>query len=129
MVVTSGRELVGIAVAGCDNHGSAFPLLLRRRGREKIVGLVTGGLCRREAASRHELRQDIQLLNQLIVEPASGLIALKRPVPVSRGIERVPADKGGARLFAFVEPEQKIGEPTIAPSPLSPALRMLFGTA
>ena len=95
-----GRELVGIAVAGCDNHGSAFPLLLRCRGRKKIVGLVTGGLCRREAASRHELRQDIQLLNQLIVEPASGLIALKRPVPVSRGIERVPADKDGARLFA-----------------------------
>jgi hypothetical protein len=40
----------------------------------------------------------------------TGLIAFKRLVPVSRRIERVPADKDGAGLFAFIEPKQKVGE-------------------
>ena len=99
-----GRELIGVAVARCDNRGPAFPFLLRCGGRQKVVGLVTGSLGRREATSRHEVRQHGQLINQVIIEPAASLITLERFVPVSRGIERVPADLDGARPFAFVEP-------------------------
>ena len=40
----------------------------------------------------------------------AGLIALKRLVPVSWGIEGIPADKDRAGLFALKEPEQKVGE-------------------
>ena len=57
------RELISVAVAGCDNHGPAFALFVRCCCGQKVVGLVTGSLGRREATSRHEVRQNVQLIN------------------------------------------------------------------
>ena len=103
-------ELKGIAVAARHDRGAAAPLLGRDGSGQEIVGLVAGRLGIGEAAGRDELRQDRQLLDDLVVELAPALIGRERLVPVGRRIERVPADQHRARLLGVVEPQQEIGE-------------------
>ena len=88
-----GRELIRIAAAGCDDQDPPSRSSCTAAAAKKIVRLVTGSLGRREATRCHKLRQHGQLIDKVIVEVAAGLIALKRFVPVSRGIERIPADQ------------------------------------
>jgi hypothetical protein len=86
-------------------------LLAGDRGREEIVGLVSGRLRVHEAAGGHQLRQCVELLKQRVVELAPALVGGKLLVPVGRRVESVPADEHGAGLFGLVEAQQKIPEP------------------
>ena len=56
------------------------------------------------------MRQDVELLDDLVVELPAALIGRKQLLPIGRRAERVPTDQHGARRFAAVEPQQKIGE-------------------
>jgi hypothetical protein len=92
--------------------------LLGHRGSEEIVGLVARRLGEGKAARRHELRQDIELLDQFVIEIAAALIPREQLLPVGRAAERVPADQHGARPLAVVEPDQEIGETDDRPAAL-----------
>ena len=66
-----GCQLVAVAVAARDNAGAAQALFTGNGGREKIIGLISGRLGRREPAGSDEFREYVQLLDQLIVEDAA----------------------------------------------------------
>jgi hypothetical protein len=67
-------ELQGVAVAARYDRAAAPPFFLRHRGREEVVGFVASRLRGGEPAGRNELRQDIELLQQLGVEDATALV-------------------------------------------------------
>src|SRR5438270_2734850 len=82
-----------------------------RRGRgEEVVRLVAGGLRVREPERLDELRQELELLEELLVEDPPGLVALEGLVPVGRYGERVPGDEDGARLLRVPEPQEHVRE-------------------
>src|SRR5262245_8167457 len=89
-----GGELERVAVAARHQHGAAAPLLGRDRGGEKIVGLVAGRLAVGEAARGHELRQQVELLDQRVIEVTPALIGRKLFVPIRRR-EKFPAYQSG----------------------------------
>ena len=104
------RELERVAV-GRDHECAAAPFLLLAHGRsQKVVGLVPGRLGRGEAERAHELGQQVELLEQIVVELATRLIAGEELVPVGRRVERVPPDEHGARLLRLPEPEHEVRE-------------------
>ena len=105
-----GRKLEHVAIAACDENGAAPALFLGNRGGNEIVGLVTRCFGCRKAAGSHEPRQEIELLDQIIVELASALISRKLLVAVSRRLQSVPTDKHCARLLLPIEPHQEIRE-------------------
>ena len=88
-----------------------MPFFVRDCGGEEIVGFVSRRLGVGKAARGDELRQHIELLDELGVEHPPGLIGFERAVPPGRCIERVPADQHRPRLLLAGEPEQEIGEP------------------
>ena len=83
-------ELKSIAVTGRHDSRPTASLLVGDRGREEIVGLVTGRLSTGKSARSHELRQDVKLVAQLGVELTSALVGLERPVTIGRHVERIP---------------------------------------
>ncbi len=107
----AGRELVGIAVAARNERMAAAPLLRRGCRCEEIVGLVTRRLGIGEAAGRDQFRQDVELLDQLLVELPAALIGRKQFLAVGRRAEGVPADQHRARPLAGIEVQQKVAEP------------------
>src|SRR5205085_1171684 len=105
------RELEQIAVRRRDDDAAALFLFHRDGCAEEVVCLVPGRLRRREPERAHELRQEPELLEQLVVELAPALIVGERLVPVRRRVERVPADQHGTRGFLLPQPKQHVREP------------------
>src|SRR5262249_26044420 len=85
-------------------------LLRGDRGGQKVVRLVTRRLRGGETESVHELREQGELLEQLVVELPSALVGRKRLVPVRRHLERIPADDQGPRLLGVPEAQEKVRE-------------------
>ena len=79
-------ELKRVAVAARHDRGSATPLFLRDRGGEEVVRFVAGRLSVGERAGRDELRQNVELIQQLGVEGAPALIAFECAMPVGRRV-------------------------------------------
>ena len=105
-----GGELKCVAIAACNDSGSASPLLRRGRSGEEIVGLISRrlGIC--ETAGGDEARQQIELIEQLAVELPPGLVTIECLVPISRRVEGVPTHENSARLLLLVKPQKEIGE-------------------
>ena len=105
-----GRKLEHVAIAACDEHRATPARFSGDRGGDEIVGLVTGCLDSRKAAGSHESRQDVELLEQIVVEFASALIGRKLLVTIGRHVQSIPTDEHRARLLLAVEPQQEIRE-------------------
>ena len=89
-------ELECFAVAARDEHSPAS-LLLGRDGRsEEVVGLVAGGFADDEAAGANEIRQHVELVDQLVVELPAALISRQLLDAPGRQFERVPPDEDRA---------------------------------
>src|SRR4029079_15426882 len=103
-------ELERIAIR-CDHNGVATTLLLVRDCcREKVVALVARTFGGREAERPDELRQQVELLDQLVVEHPPALMPGEELVPVRRSEERVPADERGARPFGLPKAHEEVRE-------------------
>ena len=83
---------------------------MRDRGREEVVGLVALTLGGREAERPDELRQEVELLDQFVVEDSPALVAGEELVPVRRHEQRVPADECGTRLLGLPEAHEEVRE-------------------
>src|SRR5205085_465110 len=64
----------------------------------------------REAERRDELREQVELLEELRVELAPRLVAGERLVPIGRHRERVPGDEHRPRLLGLPEPDEHVRE-------------------
>jgi hypothetical protein len=84
--------------------------LLGGSGGEEIVGLIAGAFGIGEAAGRDEFRNQIELLDEIVVEFAAALIVGKGRVPVGLRLQRVPSDQHRSRLLAAVKLQQPIGK-------------------
>src|SRR5205823_5931676 len=65
----------------------------------------------REAEARDEIRQQVELLDDRVLELAPGLIRGQRRVAVGRLVERVPRDEHSCGLLGVPEPQQEVREP------------------
>ena len=90
-------ELEHVAVSARDERLAAACLLVRDRRGNEVVRLVAVALRDREAERRDELRGEVELLEQVLVEHAPALVGGQLDVAVRRHRERVPADDDGAR--------------------------------
>ena len=77
---------------------------------KKGISLVSSGLGVREAAGADEGGQESELLDQLVIEMAAGLVGRKGAAPVSRRFQRVPADHDSSGPLLGVEAQKHIGE-------------------
>jgi hypothetical protein len=115
------RELEGIPVPAGDERGPASPLFMRDGSCEEIVRLISGGLGICETACRDEVRQILQLVNQLVVELPPTLVSREGGVPIRRAIQGVPADKDGSGQLCLIETQEEVRETDNgAPSPPAP---------
>ncbi len=90
---------------------AAVCALLERHARgEEVVGLVAVRFRRREAHRLDELRRQVELVEQLLVELAPGLVGGQSRVPVGRHGERVPGGEHGARRLFLPEPDQQAAD-------------------
>jgi len=70
-------KLERIPIAARDQDGSAFAFLGGNHGGEKVVRLEAAGFRVRKPARRHELGQQLQLLDQGVVKLTAALIGRK----------------------------------------------------
>ena len=104
-------ELERVAVAARHDRRAAARLLERDPGGEEVVRLVPVRLRGREAHRLDELRRQVELVEQLLVELAPGLVGGQRGVPVGRHGERVPGREHRARRLLLPEPDQQAADP------------------
>ena len=93
------------------------------RCRQKVVRLIPGRFRVLKAASCHELRQKVELVQQLIVEFTSTLVCGEFLVAFRGDFQRIPPHDNGSRLLGLVEPKQKVGKAdnrSRAPAVLAP---------
>src|SRR5258706_8730687 len=76
----------------------------------EIIRLVAWPFCVGEAARGDELRQHVELIDKLVIEFPTALIARQRFMAIGWLIEGVPGDEHGAGQLGFVEAQQKVGE-------------------
>jgi hypothetical protein len=86
------------------------PLFGSGRGRKEVVGLIARALRVGKAAGGDEVRNDGELLDQIVIELAAALIRGKLLVAIGRRFVSVPTDQHGARLFLAMKTQQQIGE-------------------
>ena len=103
-------ELERVAVGGGDERLAAACLLLGDRGGEEIVRLVARLLPGDEPERPDELRQEVELLEQLGVEDAAALVGGEAPPGGRSARRRSPTDHHRARLLGFPEAEQEVRE-------------------
>ena len=103
-------ELEGVTVAARDQRASSPRLLERDACGEKVVRLVPLRLRGGEPHRLDELRRQVELLEQVVVELAPALVDGQRLVPVGRNRERVPADERRARLLLLPEPDEQVAD-------------------
>src|SRR6516225_9771262 len=85
-------------------------LLSRNRCRQKVVRLIPGRLRVLKAASCGELRQKVELVQQLIVEFTSTLVCGEFLVAFRGNFQRIPPHDDGSRLLGLVKPKQEVGK-------------------
>src|SRR6202020_2527371 len=103
-------ERKGISIATCHQGEPACALLSGDRGCEKVVCFEPWGFGVCKSKGDDKFRQDIQLLNHVIVELAPALRGGKQLAALRRRVQAVPSNNNGARPLIAVEPQQKIGE-------------------
>ena len=79
-------------------------------GGEEVVRLVAVHLRGGEAHRFDELRRQVELLEQVGVEHAPGLVRGERLVAVGRHRQRVPRDEHGARPLLLPEPDEQVAD-------------------
>ena len=104
------RELEEIAIRGRDEDGALLLLLGCDDGAHEVVRFVARRLRRREPERLDELGQQVELLEQVVLEDATGLIRGERRVAIRRRVERVEAHEHGTRLFLVPEPDEHVRE-------------------
>src|SRR6516225_7155095 len=85
-------------------------LLSRNRRRQKVVRLIPGRLRVLKTASCHELRQKVELVQQLIVEFTSTLVCGEFLVAFRGDFQGIPPHDDGSRLLGLVKTKQKVGK-------------------
>ena len=91
--------------------------------RQKVVRLIPRRLRVLKAASCHELRQKVELVQQLIVEFTSTLVCGEFLVAFRGDFQRIPPHYDGSRLLGLIKPKQKVGKSdnrSRAPAVLAP---------
>jgi putative ABC transport system substrate-binding protein len=63
-----------------------------------------------QAASCHELRQKVELVEQLIVEFTSSLVCGEFLLAFRGDFQRIPPYYDGSRLLGLIKPKQKVGK-------------------
>src|SRR5581483_7435880 len=101
-------ELERVSIGGGDDDRAAARFLLGGGGGQEVVGLVPGLLRRREAERAHELREELELLEDLRIEDATALVGGERLEPVGRLADTVPADEDGARPLRLPQPQEEV---------------------
>jgi hypothetical protein len=96
-----GGQLKGVAVSARHQRLASSALLLSDRRRQEVVGLVAWSLRVGETAGGDEIRQELQLLDQLGVVFPPALIGRVEALAERRSIERVPADQNGSGLLVL----------------------------
>ena len=71
-------QLKGVAVAAGNERAAAAPLFGCGRGREEIVGLIARAFGVGKTAGSDEVRNDGELLDQIVIEFAAALVRGKR---------------------------------------------------
>ena len=96
------------------------------RSREEVVGLVPVALRSGEPERAHELGQEIELLEELVVELATALVAVEQLVPVRRHVSVSQPTSDRARLFGLPQAHEEVREADerIARLPLGTAHRL-----
>jgi hypothetical protein len=102
-------ELKRIPIAARHQCRAAATFLYSNRG-EKVVCLEPWGFGVRKPKRGDKFRQDIQLLNQIILELSPALIGGKHFVAFRRRPQAVPTDDDRAGLFARVKGQQEVRE-------------------
>ena len=92
------------------SDGPLLLLLGRDDGAHEVVRFVARRLRRREPERLDELRQQVELLEQVVLEDAAGLVRRERRVAIRRRVERVEADEHGTRLLLVPEPDEHVRE-------------------
>src|SRR5262249_43158784 len=92
-------------------RAAAATVLLRHGGAQEVVRLETGLLAVHDPGRSNEDGEQVELLEQVVVEDATCLVARQEPVPVGRLADRVPADDDSSWRLCLPETEQHRGEP------------------
>jgi hypothetical protein len=103
-------ELKRIPIAARHQCRAACTLLSSNCGGEEVVRLVSRGFGVRKPKGGDKFRQDIQLLNQIIIELSPALISGKHFVAFRRRLQGVPADDDRARPLVRVEAQHEVRE-------------------
>jgi hypothetical protein len=83
-------QLKRIAVASCHQGSFTVPLFACDSSCREVIGLISRRLCIGETARSDELRQDVQLIEQVSVELPPSLIRTESPVPLGGHVNRCP---------------------------------------
>lgn len=105
-----GGELERIPVPARDDRVAALPLFPCHGRSQEVVRLVACPLRVHEPAGCDEGRQQLELVQQLAVEDASGLVGRKRFAAIGRRIKRVPAHQDSPGSLLLVEAQERVGE-------------------
>ena len=101
-----GDQLERVAVRRRDERRPAPRSLGGHGGAEEVVRLEARRLAAHDPARLEQPRRKVELLEELGVELAAGLVAGQQLVPVGRDEQRVPADDDGTRPLRLPEPEE-----------------------
>jgi hypothetical protein len=101
-------ELKGISIAARHQGRAACMLLGGHCGREKVIRFVSGRFGVHKPKCGDKFRQDIQLVDQIIIELSPTLISGKHLMTFRRRPQSIPADDDCAGLFVCVEAQQEI---------------------
>jgi hypothetical protein len=115
-------------VAARDQSDPAPPFPNRHRRSKEVISFIAWGLVDRETVRVNEYREDVELFEKLIVKIAPVLIPRKfsdRPIRCLKGIL---VHNDGTRLFILISLSRELAKPTMAPAPLPPARRIVFGS-
>ncbi len=101
-------ELKRIPVAARHHCRTTCTFLSSNCGREKVIRLVSGRFGVREPKSGDKFRQDIQLLDQIIIELSPALIGGEHFMAFRRRPQTIPTDNDRAGPFVRVEAQQEV---------------------
>ena len=96
-------ELERIAIGRRYERRPATQLLLCHSRGQEVVRLIARSLATDDSRGSDQSGQQVELLEDVVVELSTRLIALQQRVAVGRDKERVPCDDDGPRLL--VEPQ------------------------
>ena len=104
------RQLKRVPVAARDQSLPFAPRLLGNGCGKEVVGFIARRFGIGEATGSDKFREDVQLLDQLVIKLTAALVGREQRPAIGWRAERVPPHEHGAGPLAFVQPQQKIGE-------------------